>query len=987
MEPPGRRRLTLLNVLLSFLLFTTTASAAWGVIGIDFGTEYLKAVLVKPGVPLEIVLTKDSKRKESAAVAFKPSRSQSQDAKSFPERLYGGDALAVAARFPADVYLNLKPLLGMPVKGSDIVGEYKKIFPGLHLVETEEKGTVGFQSESAGKPQEPFLVEEILAMELKNIKHNADSMAGQGTSLDNVVITIPAFYTAEEKRAILMAADLAGLKVLALISDGLAVGLNYATSRTFPSVSKGESPEYHLVYDMGAGSTTATLIRFQGRTVKDVGKFTKDVQEVQVIGTGWDRTLGGDSLNSLIVEDMVKELAKTDSMTSLGVSAEQIKGHGKTMARLWKESERIRQVLSANSEAYVNLESLYHEDSHFKYMLPRTHFEELTSAQSLKVSTPITQALEAAKLNISDLDSIILHGGAVRTPFVQKQLEALTKDPSKIRTNVNADEAAVFGAAFKAAGLSPSFRVKDIRTSDAAGYAVGLQWKSDSKTRNQKVFTPTSQVGVEKQIPFKNLDDFSFDLYQQLPGADSPTDSPITNIKTKNLTASVSELKDKYGCAATNISTSFVLQLSPSDGLPEVVRGSVSCETTGKKGGVMDEMKGFFGFGSKKADAQEPLQAESHTSSSKTTSSSTSGSPSASTETNSDSSASSPEASEPPKPSTVIIPISFTTSPLGLPTIPSKSLTRIKSRLAAFDASDRARLLREEAFNALESYTYRARELLSDDDFIGASTDSARNIIEEKFEAASDWLYGDGSDASTEILKARLKEIEDLVNPVKKRVEEAKKRPGLIKDLEEKLEQTKMMEGIIKGSIDKAADAAASWSSSSSLSDSSSSATTATTSESDDSDPFASLDEPSTSVSSSTASTIPSPPPSPYTPSELSSVSETYTRISFWLVSKTKEQDSLAAHEDAVLLSVDLEGKIQELNKLVTDLLQRSAKRAKSQEKAKSSKRSTKTKSSSGPGSSSSKKPGRKARSTDVYTSTTTTSAATSSTPHTRDEL
>ncbi|KAK5003066.1 hypothetical protein LTR28_010629, partial [Elasticomyces elasticus] len=103
MLSPGRRRLSPLTLVAAFvLLFTSTASAASAVLGIDLGTEYIKAALVKPGIPLEIVLTKDSKRKEASALAFKPSGNTPPTLGSFPERLYGGDALALAARFPND---------------------------------------------------------------------------------------------------------------------------------------------------------------------------------------------------------------------------------------------------------------------------------------------------------------------------------------------------------------------------------------------------------------------------------------------------------------------------------------------------------------------------------------------------------------------------------------------------------------------------------------------------------------------------------------------------------------------------------------------------------------------------------------------------------------------------------------------------------------------------------------------------------------------
>jgi hypothetical protein len=86
--------------LFAFLYIFTSALAASAVLGVDLGTEYIKAALVKPGIPLEIVLTKDSRRKEASAVAFKPIKNP--EAGSFPERAYGSDAVALAAKILQD---------------------------------------------------------------------------------------------------------------------------------------------------------------------------------------------------------------------------------------------------------------------------------------------------------------------------------------------------------------------------------------------------------------------------------------------------------------------------------------------------------------------------------------------------------------------------------------------------------------------------------------------------------------------------------------------------------------------------------------------------------------------------------------------------------------------------------------------------------------------------------------------------------------------
>ena len=962
MPPHGRRRLSNLALLLLsvFFLFASTASAASAVLGIDLGTEYIKAVLVKPGVPLDIVLTKDSKRKETAAVAFKGIRTRVNTTtdENFPERIYGGDAVALSARFPGDVYPNLKPLLGLDYI-DDMVASYQSWRPDLRLVETGETGSVGFKSDSFVKEEEAFMVEELLAMELKNVKANAETMAGKAYSVQDVVIAVPSFYTVEERRAITLAADLAGLRVLSLISDGLAVGLNYATSRTFPTVNEGGRPDIHLVYDMGAGSTTATVLKFQGRTVKDVGRFNKTVQEVQVLGTSWDKSLGGDALNGVIVDDMIAKMLETNHMKSLELTANHIKAHGRTMAKLWKEAERIRQVLSANTETQSSMESLYSEDFHFKYKFKRSDFEKLTADFAARVQNPIMEALDFAKLSLNDVDSVILHGGAVRSPFVQKQLEGVVKDAEKIRSNVNSDEAAVFGAAFKAAGISPSFRVKEIRAADTAVYPIFASYLMEGKDKQQKLFVPTSLVGAtEKQVTFKTLEDFSFELFQQvsLP----LKDHLISNIQSQNLTESVQVLTSK-GCEAADISTKFSIRLSPVDSLPEVVSGTVSCEVadTKRSGSVVDGMKDFLGFGSKK-DEQKPLNGEQDLEDSSSSTDDASTSETSSTTSSTSSKSSTTSTSEDAKASdkaskkkTEIINIGFATSQASSKALKADSLTRIKTRLTAFDKSDKSRVLREEALNTLEGYTYKIRDILEDEAFMDASTPVQRDEIEQKSNDASMWLYGDGADASRETLKARLDELRALVNPVLKRKEEAITRPEGIKKLQDALSQADSVIEMVKkqqdAQVSVESELSASMSSSSASDDSSSSTSTAVESPTT-TDPLEDLDDEPTTSSAQSANTSKSASPMAdpivpmYTKEDLEAITAKESTIKGWLDEKLAEQEKLGPTDEPAILSSDLAAKSKEVNDAVMELLTRQMKNIPkpSEKKAKSS--STKSK-------------------------------------------
>lgn len=936
MTLPGRQRLptspffslAILPFLFFLASFASSASAAGsGVIGLDVGTEYFKATLVKPGVPLEIVLSKDSKRKEPAAIAFKPTRESDAP---FPERFYGSGALALAARYPDDVYMNLKTLLGLPFNdGNDVtVKEYWSRYPALKVESAPDgRGSVALRTNRLGEAErkDAFMVEEILAMQLKEVKSNADLLAGKGSDVRDVVITYPAFYTAEEKKSLTLAAELAGLKIEALISDGLAVGLNYATSRTFPSVSDGEKPEYHVVFDMGAGSTTASVLRFQSRQVKDIGKYNKTVQEVNVLGAGWDKTLGGDTLNDLIVNDMIENLVEEKKLKGK-VTVEEVKAHGKTMSRLWKDAEKVRQVLSANGDTSASFEGLYDEEVNFKYKITRAHFEKLAAGHAARINGPLERALESANLKLNEIDSIILHGGAVRTPFVQKQLEKISGSSKKIRSNVNADEAAVFGAAFKGAALSPSFRVKEIRASDAASYPVILQWKSDGKDRNQKLFTATSQVGPEKQVTVKNLDDFDFSFYQQV--SQDGDKLPVLSVETQNLTASVAKLKDSFGCSAANITVKFNIRLNPTDGLPQVTSGNVSCEVEAEKKGIVDDVKGFFGLGSKKGD-QQPLgeddASESITLEPEVESSTTSASDASTTSATKDSGKATSQTK------LEIIPISLKSTPLGTKAPSVAELARIRGRLSAFDASDRERVLREEALNELESFIYRSRDLVDNEEFATAIKAGQLSILQDKLSTSSDWLYEESDNAKTADFQAKLKDLKSIVDPALKRMKESTNRPARIQLLQDMIKNAESMKQLIEGQIKTDEDtysSALSASSTSAEQTETSSSTPAPAASGDDS--LDDLDDDSYSSPSSKSSTKTAAAAKPtgpkytlFTPTDLSSLTEIYDSSKLWVDEKLALQEKLTESDDPALTVVDIDSRLREFERVLNRMYER----------------------------------------------------------------
>ncbi|GAB0135939.1 HSP 70 family protein-like protein [Epichloe bromicola] len=910
----------------AIFLFSANVFAAAAVLGVDLGTEFIKAALVKPGIPLEIVLTKDSRRKETSAVAFKPSKSGPK-AGQFPERLYGADAMAIAARFPGEVYPNLKTLLGLPIDNT-AVKEYASRHPALQLKAHATRNTAAFKSGAFTPEEDAWMVEELLAMELQSVQKNAEATAGDGSSVRSIVLTVPPFYTVEEKRAVQLAAELAGLKVLSLVSDGLAVGLNYATSRQFPNINAGEKPEYHLIFDMGAGSTSASVIRFQSRTLKDIGKFNKTVQEVHVLGSGWDRTLGGVSLNYLIMDDMVSQFIESKEAQKISATADGFKAHGRAMAKIGKEAERVRHVLSANQNTQASFEGLY-EDVDFKYKVTRAEFETMAEGHAERIGAVINDAIKMSGLDPSELASVILHGGATRTPFVQKALEKAVGSSDKLRSNVNSDEAAVFGAGFRAAELSPSFRVKEIRISEGPMYASGLKRANSKKPQRQRLWTASSPLGgVPKEMTFNDQEDFALIFYQQVGSEDRETASLVT----KNLTATVAAMKEKYpSCIESEIVFKLGVKLSAENGEVRVARAAIECEaevTVTER--LVDGVKNLFGFGGKKD--QQPLNGDSEKVDANqsegseeamkedTKSSATSaGSKPATSSSFSESGTPTEETKEVKKKQIVSIPVETELEKAGVPGLSKAELTKAKDRLKAFAASDKARLQREEALNQLEGYTYKIRDLLESESFIASSTQKERTALAEKASEISDWLNEDGAEATKEALKAKLKILQDIVVPVQTRIEEAEKRPAKITSLRDVLKRT----GDYIDGIHKQIAEHEEWQVTASAASASGSAPTSASSETSTGE-FDDLEDDDAAQATKKGGKAEKEPagsvPPLFSKEELKELETLRKSTEDWLKDMEEKQGKLAETANPILLVKDLTEKTRKLDKVRMDL-------------------------------------------------------------------
>lgn len=477
------------------LLVLSFALAAYAaILGIDLGQDFTKAVVVAPGVPFEIVMSSDSKRKDVTGLAIKPI--QGSKDKDDIERTYGSATNSLVTRFPQNCLLNYKALLGRSME-DPLVQRYISTHPGVEL-SSSRRQTTDFKVGSQSYP-----AEEVLAMNLQDITTRAaailkEKSPGGYSQIDDVAITVPAYYTEQQRDAVRDAAYLAGFKNTVLVDDGVAVATNFATNREF----EVGVTEKHVIYDMGAGATKATFVSFLKPNATEPLKIT-------VEGYAYDETLGGSSFTSAVADLIKAQFLQSQPKMTLN----KLQGNNRSMAKINQAAEKAKLVLSANNEAYVSIESVY-EDIDFKGKVTREQFEEYVNELGERVTLPILESLSTANQSLDDINSVIFVGGSTRVPFVQQHLTRFLGD-ELISKTINSDEAAVFGTTLRGVQLTKMFKAKDFNVADNSIFNYRTIF-NDNEDEESVVFAKGSPYNLKKEL---NITD------KLVPGEDLPFDT------------------------------------------------------------------------------------------------------------------------------------------------------------------------------------------------------------------------------------------------------------------------------------------------------------------------------------------------------------------------------------------------------------------------------------------------------------------------------
>jgi molecular chaperone DnaK len=379
--------------------------------------------------------------------------------------LEGGDPVVIPN---AEGSRTTPSVVAFSKNGEVLVGEVAKrqaiTNPDRTIRSVKRHMGTGWKIEIDGKD---YTSQEISARTLMKLKRDAEAYLGD--SVNQAVITVPAYFDDAQRTATKEAGQIAGLEVLRIINEPTAAALAYG-------LDKEGSDQTILVFDLGGGTFDVSVL--------EIGDGVFEVKS-----THGDTSLGGDDWDQRIIDWLVESF-KGDHGVDLGKD-------NMALQRLKESAEKAKIELSAVQQTQINLPFITATNEgplHLDYQLTRAKFQELTADLLERCKSPFEQAIKDAGLAKGDIDHVILVGGSTRMPAVADMvLEFTGSEPNK---SVNPDEVVAIGAAIQAGVLKGE--VKDVLLLDVTPLSLGIETKGGVMTRliERNTTIPTRRTEV-----------------------------------------------------------------------------------------------------------------------------------------------------------------------------------------------------------------------------------------------------------------------------------------------------------------------------------------------------------------------------------------------------------------------------------------------------------------------------------------------------------
>ncbi|KAJ4418609.1 adenyl-nucleotide exchange factor sse1 [Neurospora sp. IMI 360204] len=690
------------------------------VVGVDFGAlNTVIAVARNRGV--DVITNEVSNRATPSLVGFGPK-----------SRYLGEPAKTQEISNLKNTVGCLKRLAGRSLNDPDVAIEQQFISAPL----VDINGEVGAEVTYLGEKRQ-FTSTELIAMFLSKIKQT--TQAEVKVAVQELVMSVPAWFTDKQRRSILDAAEIAGLRPLRLINDTTAAALGWGiTKLDLPGPE--EKPRRVAFVDVGYSNYTCSIVEFKKG-------------ELSVKATACDRHFGGRNFDKALLDHLHKEF--------LGKYKIDIFTNPKAVCRVLAAAEKLKKILSANQQAPLNIESLMN-DIDVRAIITRQEFEAMVEPLLAKVHGPLEQALADAKLTKDDIDIIEVVGGGSRVPSVKERIQDFFG--KQLSFTMNADEAIARGCAFSCAILSPVFKVRDFQVQDIINYPIEFTWEKDAdipdEDTNLVVFNKGNVLPSTKILTFYRKQPFDLEARytnpDELPGKISPF---IGRFSVK-------------GVHATEGAEDFMIcKLKARVNIHGILNVESAYYVEDQE--VEEEIKDENGDVSNILISEDGMSSDSPTKRRKLFDGSTQ-SLDGGTHENLDEEKLTHEkvVMDGDKPKTRKVKKQVRKGELPIvsatPSLDPSAKNAAFEKEQAMIMEDKLVADTEEKKNELETYIYDLRNKL-DDQYADLASEEEKEKIRAKLMEIEDWLYDEGDDATKAVYVAKIEEIRALAGPVVQR--------------------------------------------------------------------------------------------------------------------------------------------------------------------------------------------------------------------------